>query len=302
MPYKSKGINTMDIFIYGIIGEGDNTAANFATRLKEAENSNEGEIKIRINSPGGYVSEGIAIFNLIHESKHNVVCHVDGIAYSMAAMIALAKKTTSSQNALMLLHNVSGIAIGNAKAFKETGAFLEKMDLVLANMIAKKTGLKTNEVMSKFLNYSDNLFTAEEAKELKLIDEITNENSNAPITAQYMNLDETFAYYRKDALKREQAFFGTGATAKAIDKITNLEKELSDLKAKNLEILKENALLAKENAELGALAGTPTELERRTPDSIDDRHTFNMDYSSFDKETIEKIRQFAPNFPNLHQD
>ena len=97
------------ILLYGDIGEySDVTAAAIVRELMEAEASGK-RIDVRINSNGGDVYTGIAIFNALRGSKADIHIYVDGIAASMASVIALCGKPVEmSKYARLMLHSVSG--------------------------------------------------------------------------------------------------------------------------------------------------------------------------------------------------
>ena len=165
------------IYLYGIIGmdwweEVDNSAKRFLKDFSALEKT-EDEIHIHINSVGGDVHEGLAIFNTIKNSETKTVVFIDGIAYSMGAMISLAAdECRIAKNGLFMLHNVSGGARGNAKDLRKTAQIMDTYDTSLATSIADKTNQTIEEVKSLWMDFEDHFLTAQEAYDFKLVDEI----------------------------------------------------------------------------------------------------------------------------------
>jgi ATP-dependent Clp protease, protease subunit len=193
---------SVDIFIYGLIGynwysDENREASEFVSEFKELE-KNFKRINIRINSPGGIIEEGLPIFNAIKTSKAETHSYIDGIAYSMAAIIALAADTVhSAKNGLFLLHNASGWSWGNAQDFRETADELDKYDSSLITAIEDKTGLTEEEIRNKWFDYKDHLFTAKEALEAKLIDVIDDSEATVPDGIENWNINKVMAFYNE---------------------------------------------------------------------------------------------------------
>jgi ATP-dependent protease ClpP protease subunit len=94
------------------------------------------EIEILINSPGGEVYEGLAIFNLIREytKTHTVIVRINGLAASVASYIAVAARTVNknskiivSENSIFLIHNPWNIVSGDYRKLRKTAEYLEKL-------------------------------------------------------------------------------------------------------------------------------------------------------------------------------
>lgn len=99
------------------------------------------QINLHINSPGGEVFEGLAILNLLRAHPANVVTIVDGIAASIASVIALAgNEVTMSPNSELMIHDAWGICIGNAADMASLGATLDHLSNNVASVYASKAG------------------------------------------------------------------------------------------------------------------------------------------------------------------
>lgn len=116
------------------------TAKDFIEKLNAVTTP---KIMIRINSPGGDVFDGTAIFNAIKAHPAKVEVHVIGIAASIASVIAMAAdKIVMADGSFMMIHNPWSFAIGDAKDLRETADVLEQIEESLADIYEKRTGMK----------------------------------------------------------------------------------------------------------------------------------------------------------------
>ena len=192
-----------EVYIFGIIGfnwydEQSRCAFEFVNEFKQAEQS-ASRINIHINSPGGVIEEGLPIFNVINACSVETHSYIDGIAYSMAAIIALAAdKVNIAPNGLFLLHNACGWASGNARDFRATADDLDKYDTALISSITAKTGLSEEQVRNDWFNYDDHLFTARQAVDAKLVDVITNDPVELPEDFKSWDLKKVHDFFSGD--------------------------------------------------------------------------------------------------------
>lgn len=109
------------------------TAVDFVAELAGIE----GDLEVHINSPGGDVFEGLAIYNALAQRKGNVTTIVDGIAASAASFIAMAgTQRVICPGAMMMIHDASGMCIGNAQDMREMVDLLEKVSENIAAIYA----------------------------------------------------------------------------------------------------------------------------------------------------------------------
>lgn len=129
------GGTTIDL--YDEIGYWGVTAKGFRAQLKEAK----GDIKLRINSPGGDVFDGIAIYNdLLAYDGGKINVEITGVAASIASIIAMAGDTvTIADNAFYMVHNAWTIGVGNRHDLADVVAVLTKIDDALARTYAART-------------------------------------------------------------------------------------------------------------------------------------------------------------------
>lgn len=173
-----------DILIYGVIGsswyEESVTAKRFVTDFKELEKTCS-RINIRINSPGGSIFDGLAIFNAIYNSKKDIHTYNDGLAASMGAVILLAGSTVhSAKNALLMLHSPMGGAYGTAKDIQNYLTVLDKVKNSLISCICSKSSKEAKDIETLYFDFEDHWLSADEAKTEKFIDEIEEREAKVP--------------------------------------------------------------------------------------------------------------------------
>jgi len=130
-------------------------------------------IDVHINSHGGEVFAGMAIYNALRGSASNINIYVDGVAASIAGVIALCGKPLHmSRFSRLMLHQVSGGCRGNAQDLRECADQIESLESSLAEMISKKCGMSSEDVKAEFFDGKDHWMTADEAKRRGLCDSI----------------------------------------------------------------------------------------------------------------------------------
>lgn len=148
---KAKANDTAEISIYDEIGFWGVSAASFAQDLKSCGN-NLKQINLHIHSPGGDVFDGIAIYNLLKNHPANVTVYIDGLAASMASVIAMAgNEVIMPENAMMMIHKPWGIQGGDAEDMRKYADLLDKVENTLIPAYATKTG-KTPEELAEMLS------------------------------------------------------------------------------------------------------------------------------------------------------
>jgi len=169
---QAKGAQTADVNIYEEIGYWGVTAQSFVTDIRAL-----GDVKLinlHINSPGGSVIDGTAIYNVLKNHAARVVVHIDGAAFSMGSLIAMAgDHINMAANGLMMVHNPQGGTFGEAKDLRKTADIIDKMADNMINTYAGRTGIDIATV-TDLLN-EETWMNAEEALDFGFIDEITGE-------------------------------------------------------------------------------------------------------------------------------
>ena len=142
---KAKAAGAAEIKIYDEIGMWGITARQFSDEL--AALGQVKQISLVIHSPGGDVFDGIAIYNLLKKHPANLTVHIDGLAASMASVIAMAgDKVVMPENAMLMIHKPWGISGGNAKEMRDYADLLDKVEAVLIPAYASKTGKSADEL------------------------------------------------------------------------------------------------------------------------------------------------------------
>jgi ATP-dependent Clp endopeptidase proteolytic subunit ClpP len=238
-----------EIWIYEMIGKdfwtGDGiTAKEFQKDLSELK---AGQIDLHINSPGGEVFDGITIYNLLKQHPAKITTYIDGIAASIASVIALAgDKVYMAANALYMMHNPFGLVMGNSGDMRKMADVLDKVRGTMTTTYVTKSG-KAEQDVNALLD-AETWMTADEALGAGFVDEITDKMDMAacakfvPIMAKVgfkqipkglkvtgdLNERDLESALREAGCSRDQA---KGILAKGFDAIQN-EREAQTVKTK----------------------------------------------------------------------
>jgi ATP-dependent Clp endopeptidase proteolytic subunit ClpP len=165
---ENRSDDEAEILIYDIIGWPYNDASEFVRNLNGI---NAKTITVRINSPGGDVFDGTAIFNALANHKAKIITRVEGLAASMGSVLAMAgKEVQAYSNTMMMIHDPWVLAAGNQYDLRDIADLLEKIgENLLAIYTGKtKSGKKDMAAMMK----AETWMTAKEAKEKGFVDTI----------------------------------------------------------------------------------------------------------------------------------
>ena len=168
---KAMGGGAAEVQIYEEIGGWGISAKEFASDLKELGTVNE--ITLRINSPGGSVFDGNAIFNQLKQHKAKVTAHIDGLAASMASVIAMAADhIVMPENALMMIHNPWTVSIGNAEELRKDADLLDTIKRTLLTAYGRSA--MTDDEISEMMD-AETWLTGADAVEMGFADELEEE-------------------------------------------------------------------------------------------------------------------------------
>ena len=160
------------ILLYGEIGDTEVNAAEIKQEIMQAESAGK-PIEIRINSFGGEVFTGIAIVQAINECKGDIRIFIDGIAASIASVIAMCGKPLEmGRYSRLMIHTVSTGCYGTQKDLIKCVEEMGKIDALLCDIIAHKCHKSSEEIRNLYFDGNDHWFTAEEAFKLGLVDNI----------------------------------------------------------------------------------------------------------------------------------
>ena len=166
---QNKAGASTDVYIFDEIGMWGVTAQNFISDIKDLKDT---PINLRINSLGGDVFDGLAIYNVIKKRTAKTTVYIEGIAASIATIIALgADEVVMAENSLFMIHNAWGGAMGEAKDMRKTADTLEKISSELTDIYMKKTGL-SYEALAEMMD-EETWLNAQEAYDYGFIDTIS---------------------------------------------------------------------------------------------------------------------------------
>lgn len=240
-----------EIYIFGVVvdykwydDDDDVTAKEFIDAIK-----NLGDLDIHINSPGGSVPAGNAIYNALRRHKGDVAVYIDGMAASIASVIAMAgNRVIMPENALLMIHDPWSYAVGNAADMRKTADTLDKFKSGLVAAYRDKTGLDEGEI--ERMMSDETWITAAEAVAMGFADELEQPIAVAARfdLSRYRNVPQ--------ALRQTPPARATGSTAKPAKepKPMNLE----ELRQKHPDLVAQVEARARE----GLIAATEAETAR----------------------------------------
>lgn len=165
---ENKKNDEADVYIYDEIGFWGTTAADFASQLRDLD---VGHITLHLNSPGGDVFDGVAIYNTLVNHKADISVFVDGLAASAASFIAQAgDEVVMGKGSTMMIHDASGMAWGNAEEMRQTADILDRVSDTIAGFYADRTGGTVDEWRG--LMQAETWYNADEAVEAGLADRV----------------------------------------------------------------------------------------------------------------------------------
>lgn len=199
LSYKNLANDEAEIAIDGEItsypwADGDQSASGFRDVLKDL-----GDVKhidLHLNSPGGDVFEGVAIYNMLKQNKADVDVYVDGLAASIASVIAMAGKIHIPQNAALMIHNPYAMWVtGNANDLRKEADTLDKVGKSILDTYTAHVDGKTSREDLQAMMDDETWLYGDEAVEAGLADELL-----GPVQAAAC-LDAKFANKYKHAPK-----------------------------------------------------------------------------------------------------
>ncbi|WP_188353885.1 head maturation protease, ClpP-related [Leuconostoc falkenbergense] len=212
--------NVAQIDIFGdIVSEKwfdeETSATSFRDALKEL--GDVSTINLSINSGGGSVFDGIAIYNMLKSHKATVNVYVEGLAASIASVIAMAGDTiTMRSGSMMMVHMPWTLSQGNAEEMRKTADTLEKTGDSIVDIYSERTGIPSDDIRN--IMNEETWLSAEEAVEQgwatkldqkeavmnSVPKEILGRFSNVPKNVLARVEKKTLSQYRLDLIEREK--------------------------------------------------------------------------------------------------
>lgn len=207
--FKNAASGAGELYIYGDIvsyqwDDSDTTAQSFKNALDALGDINT--LNVYINSPGGSVFQGQAIYTILKRHQAAVNVHVDGVAASIASVIAMAAdKVLMPRNAMMMVHNPWTYAMGNAQDLRKQADDLDKIKESLVEAYLSKTGEHLSREKLAEIMDNETWLTAQECFDYGLCDEIVEAkeiaaSANTELLNMYKNVPESL----KNALKKPE--------------------------------------------------------------------------------------------------
>ncbi len=175
LKVRKVGTKAAELYLYDEIGDSGWGGISAKAVVDEIRALGQVDtLQVRINSPGGDVFDGVTIYNTLARHPAKIETHIDGMALSIASVIAMAgAEIHMAENAMMMIHDPWTFAMGSAEDFRKKA---ELMDQVKGNLVAtyvKRTGLEAEKVAD--LMAEETWFTANDAKQLGFVDVVTEE-------------------------------------------------------------------------------------------------------------------------------
>lgn len=196
-----------EILIYDQIGGWGISASSFIREVSDAGLFNASQVDIRIHSPGGSILDGFAIFSTLKRLSGQVNIYIDGLAASMASVLAMLPGATVHipSNAFVMIHNAWGGAMGEADDLRDYADLLDKNSGNMVDAYAAKTGLPREEIEALMKN--ETWMTGAEAVEKGFADILL------PEMTMEACLNEKTAKEFSNMPQAAKSFFGPRGTA-----------------------------------------------------------------------------------------
>ncbi|HTY35432.1 head maturation protease, ClpP-related [Mycobacterium sp.] len=171
---EAKDNGAAEVLLYDEIGGWWGLAAeDFVRDLAKVDAK---QITLRINSPGGDVFDGLAIYNSLRQHSATVTARVEGLAASAASFIAMAADTVQvCRGAMLMIHDAAGFAIGNAADMRTLADLLDKCSDNIADLYAGRAGGTVDDWRAAMR--AETWYSAREAVEAGLADELLGDDA-----------------------------------------------------------------------------------------------------------------------------
>ena len=173
--FHNRGNQKAEVYIYDDIGEGwfgGISSKDFADELKKLGDVTE--INVRINSQGGSVFDGVAIYNTLLNHPAKITVDIDSAALSIASVIAMAGDTINmASNALFMIHEPHGVFSGNADELRKNADLLDMVGDQIIDTYHKNRSIEAGKLRAWL--QAETWFTAAEALAAGFVDKVTGE-------------------------------------------------------------------------------------------------------------------------------
>ena len=195
---------TAEVYMYGVIGSGLDIDTNMVVAaIENLRKQGCRNFKFYVNSEGGEVVQGCALFNYLDRTDIDVEWVIDGLAASMMAMLITnpRHKVSAARYAKLMYHRVQGSVYGNSAEVRSMAEMIDKFETSLIEMMARRMNEPVDEVRKEFFTDGlDHWMTAEEAKKRGLVDNIIEGRNIAEPAADIKSAKAVFDFYNKQLL------------------------------------------------------------------------------------------------------
>lgn len=257
---KNLAPEAIEILIYEQIGKNwwDDSGVGAKEFIEDLNSrGNVRDIALRINSNGGSVFEGLAIYNVLKNHQAEITVYIDGLAASISSVIAMAgDKIIMPENALIMVHNPTGEVWGDADEMRQMADALDKVKTGIISAYREKTGLNDEEISA--LMTEETWLLAAEALEKGFIDEVAGEVKMAACldTSCFKKVPASI----KNIIKKEKAKESPSASPKNKTPVPVVD----DPKSNNLNNNREVEIIMEKEIEKAGTAGVESENARVT--------------------------------------
>lgn len=207
--FKNAVNGTGELYIYGDIvsyqwDDSDTTAQSFKNDLDALGDIHT--LNVYINSPGGSVFQGQAIYTILKRHKATVNAHIDGVAASISSVIPMAADNVfMPRNAMMMVHNPWTLAMGNAQELRKQADDLDRIRESILEAYLGKTGDKLSREKLVELLDNETWLTAQECLDYGLCDQVVEAKEvAASIGAELLNRFKNVPESLKNAVAKAE--------------------------------------------------------------------------------------------------
>ncbi len=242
------------ILLYGPIATSEDQCVDSAAVVSELMRIGEqySNIDIHINSMGGDVFAGMAIYNAIKTCKADINMYVDGMAASIAGVIALCGRPLyMSKYSRLMIHQVSGSGYGSSTDLRVVADMIDSLQKDIAEMLSARLGITAEEVAARYFDGADHWISATEAMGMKIIDGIVDGDDEDMTDGQYSNEEIYTRVYNRlenkaknekemafiEELKKRAAFANMATEQEMLAHIATLENKAAKADAQERTII-----------------------------------------------------------------
>lgn len=217
--FAKSGGTKNELYIYDDIGGGFFSEGITAQSVSDAmkEFTPKVAIDVYINSPGGSVFEGVAIYNQLMRWDGKKFVHIDGIAASIASVIAMCGDDIEmAGNGLMMIHRAWGLGMGTSDEMRKTAEALDKIDGVILDTYTARTGGDRKKIEGWM--HDETWMNADEAVERGFATKKTEEKAikaSFPLLAKFKNTPQTL---RREGLESRGLVARMGMRTQQLDR------------------------------------------------------------------------------------